>query len=127
MIEAINGDFMNDNIQLSYKELKSYPQFRAAKETFKRIQKFGKRHRFDKKREYQIVDMMQDCDEDYEWWDNLSRDSAHKGHIHQDIGWLIAHGFPAFAKHYHHPIYIAFDYSDSDRNGCYRLTTYWKQ
>ena len=51
-------------IQLTYKEPKSYSQFHNAKETFRRILKFGKRHKFDNKRAYQITEMMSARDED---------------------------------------------------------------
>lgn len=114
-------------IQLTYKELKSYPQFKNAKETFRRIQKFGKRNKFDDKRDYQITEMMSARGEDKIWWNSLAGFNKDAGDIHMEIGWLLAHGFPAFAKHYHHPIYIAFDHADEEHCGWYRLTTYCQE
>lgn len=114
-------------IQLTYKELMSYSQFHNAKETFRRIQKFGKRHKFDNKRDYQITEMMSAREEDKMWWTNLAGFNQNTDDIHKEIGWLIAHGFPAFAKHYRHPIYVAFDHADATNHGWYRLTTYCQQ
>ncbi len=115
------------DIQLTYKELKSYSQFKNAKETFRRIQKFGERNKFNNTREYHITQMMKKRAEDSKWWRSFSHNHNQLGQIHQDIGWLIAHGFPAFAKHYHHPIYVAFDHADKKHRGWYRLTTYCQQ
>ena len=118
---------MSEPIQLTYKELKSYSQFKNAKETFRRIQKFGKDHKFATTRQYQISKMMEARNEDKMWWDNLAGFHKDPGNIHKEIGWLIAHGFPAFAKHYHHPIYVAFHHADDHNRGWYRLTTYCQE
>lgn len=104
-------------------ELFRYPQFANALRTFHWMQEWGDAHRCDKKRDGLLISEMLKGDPR---WEHIT-DDEHIGQVHQDIGYLIAHGFPLLATMCNLPIYVVFDHADKNHNGIYRLASYYSE
>ena len=102
-------------------ELFRYPQFTNALRTFYGMQEWGDAHSCDRKRNGLLISEMLKGDPR---WEHIA-DDEHIGQVHQDIGYLIAHGFPWLATMCNLPIYVVFDHADKSHNGIYRLASYF--
>ena len=106
---------------MTLNELMQHPQFSNALQTFYWLQEWGDAHRCDKKRDRLLISDILRGDPR---WEHIT-DNEHIGEVHQDIGYLIAHGFPWFATMCNLPIYVVFDHADMEHNGLYRLASYY--
>ena len=97
------------------------PQFSNALRTFYWLQEWGEAHRCDKKRDGLLISEVLKGDPR---WEHIV-DAEYVGAVHQDIGYLIAHGFPWFATMCNIPIYVVFAQADKNHNGLYRLASYY--
>ena len=107
---------------MTLNELMQSPQFANALQTFRWLQEWGDAHRYDKKREGLLISEMLKGDLR---WEHIT-DDKHIDRVHQDIGYLIAHGFPWLATMCNLPIYVVFDHADENHNGIYRLASYYQ-
>lgn len=105
---------------MTREELMNHPQFGNAMKVFHWLQEWGDEHRADPEREGLLISEMLSGDPR---WENIaSTDEIDR--VHQDIGYLIAHGFPWFAIMCTLPVYVVFDHADKNHNGIYRLASY---